>query len=63
MSTIKYSDLCDGMRIEVLNGAGLHIGTIVELERDGKNGLPTACYDLDNGEGYWCYMYQIKRIL
>jgi hypothetical protein len=51
------------MRIEVLNGAGLHIGTIVELERDGKNGLPTACYDLDNGEGYWCYMYQIKRIL
>ena len=63
MSTIKYSDLSEGMRIEVLNGAGMHIGTIVELERDIKNGEPGASYDLDNGEGYWCYMYQIKRIL
>jgi hypothetical protein len=61
--TIKYSDLKEGMRIQVMNGAGLHTGTIVELERDVKHGEPGACYDLDNGEGYWCYVHQIRSIL
>ena len=61
--SIQYSDLRDGMRIEVLNGGELHVGTIVELERNIKNGLPGANYDLDNGEGYWCYVDQIRRIL
>lgn len=61
--TIKYSDLQNGMRIEVLNSGAVHIGTIVELERDIKNGMPGANYDLDNGEGYWCYVDQIRRIL
>jgi hypothetical protein len=60
---VKYADLKEGMRIQVMNGAGLHTGTIVELERDIKNGLPGANYDLDNGEGYWCYVDQIKSIL
>jgi hypothetical protein len=62
--TVKYSDLREDMKIEVRTYTGeLHIGTIVELERDIKNGFPGANYDLDNGEGYWCYVDQITRIL
>lgn len=61
--TIKCSDLKEGMRIQVQNGAGMHTGTIVELHRDIKYGEPGADYELDNGEGYWCYEHQIKRVL
>jgi|688.fasta_scaffold00172_36 hypothetical protein len=61
--TIQYSDLREGMRILVSNGGGMHEGTIDELERNIKHGEPGAGYVLDNGEGYWCYVYQIKRIL
>lgn len=44
-------------------GTGIVVrGTVVEVEKNIKNGLPGIVYEDKNGEESWAYSHQIDRV-
>ncbi len=62
---IKLSDLKEGTEIVVKTWDGNKVrGVVEEVELDGKNGQPTIGYTrVSNGDGHWCYLDQVVRIV
>ena len=42
---------------------GVKRGTVDDIEFDGKDGSPTIGYVDAEGEGYWAYFDQIKKVI
>lgn len=61
---MKLDELNIGDRVSVREWDGkIVVGAVTELENDIKNGYPGIGYELGDGEGYWCYMDQIRNIV
>lgn len=58
---MKWDELKVGDTVKFRNfgSSMLLTGTIVELDRGGKDGRPTIDIDLPNGVSKWCYLHQI----
>ena len=39
------------------------IGTVDDVDYEGKNGMATFGYVMDNGEGRWAYFNQIADVI
>lgn len=64
MRNIKLSDVREGSTVRVdtyINGTVT--GTVDEVEEDVKNGMPGISYTTTNGDGHWCYLDQIARVV